>query len=507
MRRFLVFTFSQLLVVIASAQTKEEILKGYDDSRVISFPFPPRAFLSLSSSTNQVYTNQCFTVLLEFNVADKNRVPLKFHELGFQVNQLISSSLSLGDCWHSTNLISDIVGVPKQLNDEKYTAYKIMNSAYCPTKSGNLQFPQLELSVMQLNSKREYDKMIVFHSRPVEVSVVPEPTRRSTNFDDQNTLYGEFKVHDFFSATEAEIGVPIGYTIGVSGRGLALSLDPPKIEVPGMTSDLIGMSQTDTIIDDLYFSSKTFKYNVIFNNAQVASLKGKIGFTFYDPGLHKPVVSYTQSNIVVSRSNHSKPASFKKANSKEGLILIDVSRSMMLEDYQPFRLKAVLNGVKEYLISRHDCILGLVAFGKDAALEDVSSHDSCYSGVLLDSIQFKLQKGTSIGDAIMFAKQVINTSVGKKIILIIGDGDNTSGYAIPEVAAKIAKNANIVIFTIGVGHHGRVQFGYDGNGHANLVENTFDDSIFKRISAITGGEYFWAKDSQEVTKIIGQIFK
>jgi hypothetical protein len=69
------------------------------------------------------------------------------------------------------------------------------------------------------------------------------------------------------------------------------------------------------------------------------------------------------------------------------------------------------------------------------------------------------------------------------------------------------KRRNSRIYTIGVGNKGIVPFGKDYFGTPNLVENTFSDSLFRWSSAITGGQYFWAKDAAAITRALEDILK
>ena len=104
----------------------------------------------------------------------------------------------------------------------------------------------------------------------------------------------------------------------------------------------------------------------------------------------------------------------------------------------------------------------------------------------------------------MLAIGSINLNANKKKVIIIGDGDNTAGNYIPEEVALKAKKLGIKIFTIGVGTTGSVSV-KDKSGDIIKVENTFYDEIFKQISALTGGEYFWAKDDKEITRFLKKI--
>jgi Ca-activated chloride channel family protein len=126
----------------------------------------------------------------------------------------------------------------------------------------------------------------------------------------------------------------------------------------------------------------------------------------------------------------------------------------------------------------------------------------------LDTISSNLNRnGTAIGDAIWLAKNSFAKTKLPKKLVIIGDGDNTAGHLPPKFAAELALKDNIRIYTIGVGNKGLVPYGRDVSGKPNMIDDTFTDKDFKVISSITNGQYYWAKDEKEVTRILELIFK
>lgn len=124
----------------------------------------------------------------------------------------------------------------------------------------------------------------------------------------------------------------------------------------------------------------------------------------------------------------------------------------------------------------------------------------------MDSIGVLAKNGTAIGDAIWLARVSMNAERNPRKIVLIGDGDNTAGVISPQYAAELAKNNKIQIYTIGVGNKGPVPYGRDANGRPNLIDNTFSDFEFKKISQITGGRYYHARDAEDINEILNEIF-
>lgn len=171
---------------------------------------------------------------------------------------------------------------------------------------------------------------------------------------------------------------------------------------------------------------------------------------------------------------------------------------MLLEDYLPNRLKAASKGINNFLSHKERCDIKMIVFAGEAKL--LNETDPCSLIELTDSIGFNLKKGTSIGAAFWLAKDFLDITNFPKKLVIIGDGDNTYGFYPVQIIADVAKKSNIKVYSIGIGTTGSVPFGTD------MVSNTFTDVDLKRIASLTGGQYYWAKDHHDVTRILAEIF-
>lgn len=93
------------------------------------------------------------------------------------------------------------------------------------------------------------------------------------------------------------------------------------------------------------------------------------------------------------------------------------------------------------------------------------------------------------------------------MLILIGDGDNTTGITTPQLAIRIAKKYRIKIYAIGIGHKGLVSYGKDYFGRPNMVNNTFSDETLRNMSLATGGQYFWAEKEGDIVNFIDKILK
>ena len=122
--------------------------------------------------------------------------------------------------------------------------------------------------------------------------------------------------------------------------------------------------------------------------------------------------------------------------------------------------------------------------------------------------------GTSLGDAIKASVERLELKAEKsKIMILITDGENTGGMN-PVDAAKLAKEKDIRIYTIGVGTkeggmipEGRDMFGrvYYKKYRGQTVVSRLEDSELKQIAKITGGKYYRVTNRSAFKKINNDI--
>jgi hypothetical protein len=467
-----------------------------------------KAYFSITANKKSVYTGECVTLTTSFNVNQNNPVPLQFYNLGDELVKILSH-VTPDNCWITNGGLQEIVGIPKVIGDERYSTYPFYKASYCPTTPGVIHIPAVKFHIGQVNPvSREIDSLIQYTSKPLCIKVNALPPGLSDSTYDDYKLVGKFTLADSLLARNIKVGDRVTYEVSISGDGLTFPVHPPVIKMLNVRSQLQDIIDIDTLMEEQLQSSKTFVYELIFEKPGVYDFNGKIGFTYFNEASKKQVTLKSNSKVTVSGPVSSHPVeTIKIFGSKTNFIAVDASQSMQIEDYSPNRLGAVKTGLQEFLVNGKRCEIGLILFGGDAKHYTLSTPDSCYAKSLLDSIGFNfVTNGTAIGDAIWLAKNSFAETTLPKKLVIIGDGDNTAGRIPPKFAAEIAKKYNIKIYTIGVGKTGLVPFGRDLYGRQNMIDNTFTDKDFKTISSITNGQYYWAKDEQEVSRILKMIF-
>ena len=195
------------------------------------------------------------------------------------------------------------------------------------------------------------------------------------------------------------------------------------------------------------------------------------------------------------------------------IIALDISGSMLAEDFQPEnRVFVAKQEAVKFIKGRENDRIGLVVFSKKAFTQCPLTLDYRILIELLNEIRVgMIADGTAIGMGISTAVNRLRDSDAKsKVIILITDGENNSGNIDPVTAAELAKSFGIKVYTIGVGKGGMVPFPVDDPlfGKRYVQANVeIDETTLKRIADITGGLFFRARDPAALSEIYDKINK
>lgn len=193
------------------------------------------------------------------------------------------------------------------------------------------------------------------------------------------------------------------------------------------------------------------------------------------------------------------------------MLAVDLSGSMRVEDFQlrgnqVDRLTALKAVATEFIQQRSGDRIGLILFGDQPYIQAPLTFDHTTVIQLLHEAAIGLAgKKTAIGDAIGLAiKRLNKQDDNQKVLILLTDGANTSGQISPEKAAELAKKADLKIYTIGMGAEamevGSFIFKQTVNPSADL-----DETMLKHLADMTGGQYFRARDTNELVEIYQQL--
>lgn len=194
------------------------------------------------------------------------------------------------------------------------------------------------------------------------------------------------------------------------------------------------------------------------------------------------------------------------------MVVIDESPSMAAKDFPPEnRFEAAKSVITQFINNREHDPIGLVSFGKEAALRVPPTLDyQRIIGVLKSLSIMDLGDGTAIGMGLAVALlHLEQTTAKEKIIILITDGKNNAGEISPKTSVAMARSMGIRVYSIGVGTDREVPLEFTdprtGKHYEGVLQGSFDEEILKRIAAKTGGRYYSASSPGSLSYIFNAI--
>ncbi len=208
-------------------------------------------------------------------------------------------------------------------------------------------------------------------------------------------------------------------------------------------------------------------------------------------------------------TNADKNNDFK--NGIDIILTIDVSGSMLSEDFKPNRLEAAKSVAKDFIDGRSGDRIGLVVYAGEAYTACPATLDYKILKEQIDGVsEAFLEGGTAIGVGLGTAvTRLRSDSIKSKVIILLTDGSNNAGNITPDEAAELAKAKNIRVYTIGMGAMGSAPTPI--NTPFGTIMQTLpveiDEPQLQRIASKTNGKYFRATDESSLRKIYDEIEK
>uniref|UniRef100_UPI000533FF62 Hypothetical membrane spanning protein n=1 Tax=Aliivibrio fischeri (strain ATCC 700601 / ES114) TaxID=312309 RepID=UPI000533FF62 len=197
---------------------------------------------------------------------------------------------------------------------------------------------------------------------------------------------------------------------------------------------------------------------------------------------------------------------------RDMMLVVDLSGSMAEEDMKTSngdfvdRLTAVKQVVSDFIDQRKGDRLGLVLFGDHAYLQTPLTFDRNTVREQLDRTVLNLVgQRTAIGEGLGLAtKTFIESNAPQRTIILLSDGANTAGVLEPLEAAQLAKDNHAKIYTVGIGAGEMQVRGFFGKQTVNTARDLDEDTLTK-IATMTGGQYFRARNADELAEIYQTI--
>lgn len=193
------------------------------------------------------------------------------------------------------------------------------------------------------------------------------------------------------------------------------------------------------------------------------------------------------------------------------VMAIDVSSSMLAKDLSPNRLVALKKVVTAFIKDRPNDRIGLVVYaGESYTKTPITSDKRLVLEALRDTRYGELNDGTAIGMGLATAVNRLKDSKAlSKVIILLTDGVNNTGFIEPATAAELAVEYNIKTYTIGLGTNGNalspISYNPDGSFRYGMAEVQIDEALLGQIADATGGKYFRATDNKKLAQIYEEI--
>ncbi|ASE62234.1 VWA domain-containing protein [Chryseobacterium indologenes] len=194
------------------------------------------------------------------------------------------------------------------------------------------------------------------------------------------------------------------------------------------------------------------------------------------------------------------------------MLSIDVSLSMLAKDLNPDRITALKDIAVKFVQKRPNDRIGVVAYAAEAFTKVPVTSDH---QVVIDEIKNLnsdgLEPGTAIGEGLSVAvNHLIKSKAKSKVVILMTDGVSNIQNAIPpQIAAELAKNNNIKVYSIGIGTNGYALMPTAQDIFGDLVfteaEVTIDENTLREIAQTTGGKYFRATSNSSLEEIYNEI--
>jgi Ca-activated chloride channel family protein len=219
---------------------------------------------------------------------------------------------------------------------------------------------------------------------------------------------------------------------------------------------------------------------------------------------------FTLIVIALARPRSSKEIERTSVEGIDIMLALDVSTSMLAQDFKPNRLEAAKKIAVEFVSQRPTDRIGIALFAGESFIQCPLTTDQATLINLIVEVQTDLiEDGTAIGNGLATAVSRMKDSDAKsRVVILMTDGVNNRGDIAPASAAEIAQMYGIRVYTIGIGTNGTApvpQQTIFGTVQIVPMKVEIDEVLLKDIAKQTGGQYFRATDNTKLIEIYNQI--
>ena len=214
--------------------------------------------------------------------------------------------------------------------------------------------------------------------------------------------------------------------------------------------------------------------------------------------------------VALARPQDVEEQSRTNAEGIDIMLAIDISSSMLARDFEPDRLTSAKEVAAEFVADRYGDRIGLALFAGESFTQSPLTTDKGTLQTLLMRLRSGIiEDGTAIGNGLATAINRLRESEAKsKVVILLTDGVNNRGEIAPLMAANIAADMGIKVYTIGVGTRGKAPYpavDMFGNMVFQMMDVEIDEQTLEQIAETTGGRYFRATDRDKLKSIYDEI--
>src|SRR6202011_983921 len=173
------------------------------------------------------------------------------------------------------------------------------------------------------------------------------------------------------------------------------------------------------------------------------------------------------------------------------VLCLDISGSMLAQDFTPNRMEAAKNVAGEFIDNRPTDRIGLVIFSGESFTMCPLTTDHLVLKTQLYNVQSGLlEDGTAIGSGLATGVERLRSSQSRsKVIVLLTDGENNGGLIDPNTAKEIAKSVGVRVYTVGVGTEGFAPMPVQTPGGVVMQREkvNIDEKLLTQIAKETGG--------------------
>ncbi|RYF88292.1 MAG: VWA domain-containing protein [Chitinophagaceae bacterium] len=216
--------------------------------------------------------------------------------------------------------------------------------------------------------------------------------------------------------------------------------------------------------------------------------------------------------VALARPQTRNDEELKSGEGIDIVLCLDVSGSMLAQDFTPNRLEAMKQVAADFVDRRPTDRIGLVIFaGESFTSSPITMDKTTLKTQILNAQTGYLADGTAIGDGLATSVERLKESKTKtRIVILLTDGEDQGGLLDPNTAKEIAKSVGIKVYTIGMATEGFTSApiqSEDGQVTVRKQKVNLNEALMRDIAAETGGLYFRARDNASLAAIYEEIDK